>query len=59
MLQSIGVDRSTSQSLIPDEAIPEAKQSVEGEKEQENQAPKPASEVNEATAKADEGKVEL
>lgn len=40
--------------MVPDEQIPEPKQSVEGEKEREGKAAKPASEKNEASAKKDE-----
>lgn len=36
---------------MPDEQIPEAKESVEGEKEREEKSAKPASEGNEATRK--------
>lgn len=36
--------------LVPDEPIPGAKKSVEGEKEKEGKSAKPASESNEATA---------
>ncbi len=50
----IGVDRETPKRLIPDEEMPEPKQSVEGEKEREGKAAKPASEGNEATAKLEE-----
>ncbi|KAK4200150.1 Dolichyl-phosphate-mannose-protein mannosyltransferase-domain-containing protein [Triangularia verruculosa] len=46
-----GVDRETPQSLIPDESIPAAEKSVEGEKEAEGKVPKPASESKEKTAK--------
>ncbi|KAK1758345.1 glycosyltransferase [Echria macrotheca] len=50
-----GVDsETTKRSLVADEPIPPAKKSVEGEKEREGKAPKPASEGNEATAKSDE-----
>jgi dolichyl-phosphate-mannose-protein mannosyltransferase len=49
-----GVDRETPKRLIPDEEMPEPKQSVEGEKEREGKAAKPASEGNEATAKLEE-----
>jgi dolichyl-phosphate-mannose-protein mannosyltransferase len=37
--------------LVADEPIPPPKKSVEGEKEAEEKAPKPASEGNEATKK--------
>jgi dolichyl-phosphate-mannose-protein mannosyltransferase len=46
-----GVDRETPKRVVPDEQIPEPKQSVEGEKEREGKAAKPASEKNEASAK--------
>ncbi len=52
-----GVDSSTKQqkkdsALVADEPIPEARESVEGQKEREGKAAKPASEQgNEATAK--------
>ncbi|KAK3943923.1 glycosyltransferase [Diplogelasinospora grovesii] len=46
-----GVDRETPKRIVPDEPIPDAKKSVEGEKEREGKAAKPASEGNEATAK--------
>ena len=39
---------------MPDEPIPELKQSVEGEKEAEEKAAKPASEKNEASAASKE-----
>ncbi|KAK3371984.1 glycosyltransferase family 39 protein [Podospora didyma] len=45
-----GVDRSTAKGLVPDEPIPAAKKSVEGEKEREGKVAKPASEGNDATA---------
>lgn len=44
-----GVDQETKR-LVPDEPIPAAKESVEGEKEKEEKSAKPASESNEATA---------
>ena len=48
-----GADSSTKgNSLVPDEPLPVAKESVEGEKEREDKAARPASEAgNEATAK--------
>lgn len=46
-----GVDRETPKRVVPDEQIPEAKKSVEGEKEREEKAAKPASEGNAATKK--------
>jgi dolichyl-phosphate-mannose-protein mannosyltransferase len=46
-----GVDRETPKRAVPDEHIPDAKQSVEGEKENAGKAAKPASEGNEATKK--------
>ncbi|KAK4188967.1 Dolichyl-phosphate-mannose-protein mannosyltransferase-domain-containing protein [Podospora australis] len=45
-----GVDRETKR-LVPDEPIPAAQESVEGQKEAQEKVPKPASEGNEATAK--------
>lgn len=45
---------TTKRSLVPDEPIPPPQKSVEGEKEAEEKAAKPASEGNEATAKQDE-----
>lgn len=45
-----GVDQETKRGLVPDEPIPAAKKSVEGEKEKEEKSAKPASEGNEATA---------
>lgn len=54
-----GVDRETPKRPVADEEMPEPKQSVEGEKEREGQAAKPASEGNEATAKAEEAQKEL
>jgi len=50
----IGVDRETPKRLVPDEPIPAAKKSVEGEKEAEGKAAKPASENSEATSKKEE-----
>ncbi len=50
----VGVNSETAKRLIPDEQIPEPKQSVEGEKEREEKAAKPASEKNEASVKGDE-----
>jgi hypothetical protein len=48
----VGVDsETTKRSLVADEPIPPPKKSVEGEKEAEEKAPKPASEGNEATKK--------
>jgi dolichyl-phosphate-mannose-protein mannosyltransferase len=47
----LGVDRETPRGLIPDEPIPDAKKSVEGEKEREGKVAKPASDGNEATTK--------
>lgn len=44
-----GVDQETKR-FAPDEPIPDAKKSVEGEKEREEKSAKPASEGNEATA---------
>lgn len=44
-----GADQETKR-LVPDEPIPGAKKSVEGEKEKEEKSAKPASESNEATA---------
>ena len=49
-----GVNSETAKRVVPDEQIPEPKQSVEGEKEREEKAAKPASEKNEASAKGDE-----
>jgi len=49
-----GVNRETPKRVVPDEPIPEPKQSVEGEKEREEKVAKPASEKNEASAKGDE-----
>jgi dolichyl-phosphate-mannose-protein mannosyltransferase len=50
-----GVDQKTNrvvkQKLVPDDPIPEAKSSIEGEKEKEKKSARPASEGNEATAK--------
>lgn len=46
-----GVDRETPKNLVPDESIPAAEKSVEGEKEAEGKVPKPASESKEKTAK--------
>lgn len=48
------MNRETPKRIVPDEPIPEPKQSVEGEKEREEKAAKPASEKNEASAKGDE-----
>jgi dolichyl-phosphate-mannose-protein mannosyltransferase len=44
-----GVDQETKR-LVPDEPIPGAEKSIEGEKEKEGKSAKPASEGNEATA---------
>jgi len=47
-----GVDRETKidpKKLVPDDPIPAAKRSVEGQKEKEGKSAKPASEGNEAT----------
>lgn len=49
-----GVDRETPKRVVPEEEIPEPKPSVEGEKEREEKAARPASEGNEATAKEQE-----
>ncbi|KAK4153724.1 Dolichyl-phosphate-mannose-protein mannosyltransferase-domain-containing protein [Chaetomidium leptoderma] len=49
-----GVNSETVKRVVPDEQIPEPKASVEGEKEREEKAAKPASEKNEASAKKDE-----
>ncbi|KAK4125133.1 glycosyltransferase family 39 protein [Parathielavia appendiculata] len=49
-----GANSETPKRVVPDEEIPEPKQSVEGEKEREGKAAKPASEKNEASAKVDE-----
>lgn len=46
-----GVDQETPKRLVPDEPIPSAEKSVEGEKEREGKLAKPASEGNDATAK--------
>lgn len=45
---------TTAKRLVPDEPIPELKQSVEGEKEAEEKAARPASEKNEASASKEE-----
>lgn len=47
-----GVDRETKvdvKNLVPDDPIPDAKRSVEGQREKEGKSAKPASEGNEAT----------
>ncbi|KAH6855306.1 Dolichyl-phosphate-mannose-protein mannosyltransferase-domain-containing protein [Chaetomium sp. MPI-CAGE-AT-0009] len=49
-----GANSETAKRVVPDEPIPEPKESVEGEKEREGKAAKPASEKNEASAKVDE-----
>ncbi|KAJ4298433.1 Dolichyl-phosphate-mannose--protein mannosyltransferase 1 [Collariella sp. IMI 366227] len=49
-----GVDQQTAKNAAVEEQVPEPKQSVEGEKEREEKAAKPASEKNEASAKRDE-----
>ncbi|KAK3298150.1 Dolichyl-phosphate-mannose-protein mannosyltransferase-domain-containing protein [Chaetomium fimeti] len=49
-----GANSETAKRVVPDEPIPEPKKSVEGEKEREEKAAKPASEKNEASAKVDE-----
>lgn len=50
----LGANSETMKRVVPDEPIPEPKKSVEGEKEREGKAAKPASEKNEASAKVDE-----
>jgi dolichyl-phosphate-mannose-protein mannosyltransferase len=54
MLSVLGVNSETAKRVVPDEPIPEPKQSVEGEKEREEKEAKPASEKNEASAKVHE-----
>ncbi|KAK4215822.1 glycosyltransferase [Rhypophila decipiens] len=49
-----GVDRETPKRLVPDEPVPVAEKSVEGEKEAEEKVAKPASENTEATGKQEE-----
>lgn len=49
-----GANSETAKRVVLDEPIPEPKKSVEGEKEREEKAAKPASEKNEASAKVDE-----
>ena len=53
-LRVLGVNSETAKRVVPDEPIPEPKQSVEGEKEREEKEAKPASEKNEASAKVHE-----
>jgi len=48
-----GANSETAKRVVPDEPIPEPKKSVEGEKEREEKAAKPASEKNEASAKVE------
>jgi dolichyl-phosphate-mannose-protein mannosyltransferase len=54
LCSAVGANSETPKRVVPDEEIPEPKQSVEGEKEREGKAAKPASEKNEASAKVDE-----
>ncbi|KAL2150052.1 hypothetical protein VTH82DRAFT_7728 [Thermothelomyces myriococcoides] len=49
-----GANSETAKEGVPDEPIPEPKESIEGEKESEEQVPKPASEKQEASAQVDE-----
>ncbi|KAK3337507.1 glycosyltransferase family 39 protein [Cercophora scortea] len=48
-----GANSETPKNLVPDESIPPAKESIEGEKEREGSAAKPASDSTEATAKSE------